>query len=111
MSNWLTRAFARITGRTPAEDSKANTAADGLSKQLNTAANANRKTTTSSGSKAPARKKQASGPGYGSSSRRSGSDDTSYLFWSTGAFDSGSSGSYDSGGSCGGDSGGGGGCD
>jgi hypothetical protein len=108
MSNWLTRAFARITGRTPAEDK----AADGLSKQLNTAANTNRKTTTSSGSKAPARKKQASGPGYGSSSRRSGSDDTSYLFWSTGTFDSGSSGSYDSGGSCGGDSGGGGGgCD
>jgi len=107
MSNWLTRAFARITGRTPAED----TAADGLSKQLNTAANTNRKS-TSSGSKSPSRKQRPSSPGYGSSSRRSGSsDDTSHLYWSTGAFDSGSSGSYDSGGSCGGDGGGGGGCD
>lgn len=93
MSNWLKRAFDRVTGRTTAEE-------------------AHRATAT--GGKAPGKKKRVSNPspGYGSS-RRSTTDDTSYIYWSSGAFDSGSSGSCSGGysGGGGGDCGGGGGGD
>ncbi len=101
MSNWLKRAFDRVTGRhTEAETPVANDD----TRQFRS---------TASGSRTPAKKKRVSNPtpGYGSSSRRSTSDDTSYIFWSSGAYDSGSSGSCgssDSGGG-GGDCGGGGG--
>jgi len=101
MSNWLKRAFDRVTGRnTTAENDVAN---DDMRRQYRSAA---------SGSRVPAKKKRVSNPspGYGSGSRRSASDDTGHIFWSSGAYDSGSSGScggYDGGG--GGDCGGGGG--
>lgn len=118
MSNWLKRVFARVTGRSTEE--KAQESGLGRSFDSFDAANTNRKTTVGGGSagRSVAKRRTASSPGYGSTSRRNTSDDTyihtSPVWHSYG--DSGSSGSYDSGGSCdsgggGGDGGGGGGCD
>lgn len=112
MSNWLKRVFARVTGRSTEEKAQEG----GLGRSFD-AANTNRKTTSGSSTRSVAKRRTASSPGYGSTSRRSTSDDTyihtSPVWHSYG--DSGSSGSYDSGGSCdsggGGDGGGGGGCD
>lgn len=100
MSNWLKRAFDRVTARNQTTETDV---ANDDTRQVRS---------TASGSRTPAKKKRVSNPspGYGSSSRRSTSDDTSYIFWSSGAYDSGSSGScggYDGGGG-GGDCGGGG---
>lgn len=101
MSNWLKRAFDRVTGRN--QTAETDVANDDTRQHRSTA----------SGSRTPAKKKRVSNPspGYGSSSRRSSSDDTSYIFWSSGAYDSGSSGSCGGGSSGGGDCGGGGGGD
>lgn len=95
MSNWLKRAFDRVTGRrTEAETPAAND-------------DARQFRSTASGSRTPAKKKRVSNPspGYSSTSRRSTTDDSSHVFWSSGAYDSGSSGScggYDGGGCSGG---------
>lgn len=91
MSNWLKRAFDRVTGRTPAEEAP--------------------RATATGGSKSPGKKKRVSNPSPGYGSRRSTTDDTSHIYWSSGAYDSGSSGSCGSSSSSGGDCGGGGGGD
>lgn len=101
MSNWLKRAFDRVTGRNTAAE---NDVANDDTRQIRS---------TASGSRTPGKKKRVSNPspGYGSSSRRSTTDDSSHIFWSSGAYDSGSSGSCGGGysGGGGGDCGGGGG--
>ncbi|HCS23253.1 MAG TPA: hypothetical protein PLW48_10195 [Alphaproteobacteria bacterium] len=112
MSNWLKRVFARVTGRSTEEKAQES----GLGRSFD-AANTNRKSTGGSSTRSVAKRRTASSPGYGSTSRRTSDDTyihTSPIWYSSG--DSGSSGSYDSGGSCdsgggGGDGGGGGGCD
>lgn len=89
MSNWLSRAFARICGRPIPK----------AAQDLNRAAvNTNRKQATSAVRPAVQRRRSASGPSYGSRSRGSSDGGTYYTY------DSGSYGGY-GGGSC--DSGGG----
>jgi hypothetical protein len=108
MSNWLSRAFARITGRkdAPPEAANSNETNGGIF---------NRSSRKSSGARIPAQKKRkaSAGYGYGSRSSTSSSSSDSYpYFIDTGSVhhghSHGDSGHHDSGGSWG-DSGGGGG--
>ena len=101
MSNWLSRAFARICGRPVPK------AAEDLNRA---AANTNRKT-SSTVRPVVQRRRSSSGPSYSYGSRSRGSSDSGTTYYhydsgSHGSYDSGSSGSCDSGG--GGDGGGGG---